>query len=214
MPKIKYFLANQNYKENSKIMEQMFYIGLLLFMSTINLRDIMPKTSKKQIDVDEKKVIAELQKNSKESIDKIAKKCKFSRQKVWRIIKRLEKSKTIWGYFAVVDNEKLKVKRFVMLIKRTNKPMTDAIEKIIDLTMHKKGQDLGINILCSGYLHGCYDWLFIFTAPDIKNVKKFSEVLSREYNELIGNIDILEDIFTVKKCGMVNPNLDKLREFA
>ena len=56
----------------------------------------MPKSSKKQIDADEKKVKRELKKNSKESIDKIAKKCEFSRQKVWRIIKRLEKNKTIW----------------------------------------------------------------------------------------------------------------------
>ena len=65
----------------------------------------MPKSSKKQIDEDEKKVIAALQKNSKESIDKIAKKCGFSRQKVWRIIKRLENNQTIWGYHAVVDDE-------------------------------------------------------------------------------------------------------------
>ena len=35
----------------------------------------MSKSSKNQIDKDEKKVILELQKNAKESIDKIAKKC-------------------------------------------------------------------------------------------------------------------------------------------
>ena len=51
----------------------------------------MPKTSKEQIADDEKKIIRELQKNSKENIDKIAKRCGFSRQKAWRIIKRLEK---------------------------------------------------------------------------------------------------------------------------
>ena len=56
----------------------------------------MPKSSKEQIDLDEKKVVSELQRNSKESIDVIAKRCGFSRQKVWRIIKRLEKNKTIW----------------------------------------------------------------------------------------------------------------------
>ena len=57
----------------------------------------MPKSSQKQIDNDEKEVIRELQKNSKESIDKIAKRCGFLRQKAWRIIRRLEKDKTIWG---------------------------------------------------------------------------------------------------------------------
>ena len=47
----------------------------------------MPRTGREQITDDEKKIIHELQKNSKENIDKIAKKCGFSRQKVWRVIK-------------------------------------------------------------------------------------------------------------------------------
>ena len=137
----------------------------------------MPKNSREQIDTDEKKVIKELQKNSKESIDKIAKKCGFSRQKVWRIIKKLEKNKTIWGYYAVVDNEKVDMKRYIMLIKRSNVPMGETVNKIIDLTMHSKGEEIGIHILCSSYIHGLYDWIFIFSASDIKNAKKFSEIL-------------------------------------
>ena len=55
----------------------------------------MAKRSKKQIYEDELKVIAELQKNAKESIDIIAKNCGYSRQKVCRIINRLEENKTI-----------------------------------------------------------------------------------------------------------------------
>lgn len=39
----------------------------------------MLKSSKKQVDIDEKKIITELQKNSKEDIDKIAKRYDFSR---------------------------------------------------------------------------------------------------------------------------------------
>ncbi len=39
----------------------------------------MLKSSKEQVDIDEKKIIAELQKNSKEGIDKIAKRYDFSR---------------------------------------------------------------------------------------------------------------------------------------
>ena len=66
----------------------------------------MPKSSTHQIELDEIKVIEELQKNSKESIDNIAKKCGFSRQKVWRIIKRLEKNDTIWGYHAVISEDR------------------------------------------------------------------------------------------------------------
>ena len=173
----------------------------------------MPKNSREQVDADEKKVIRELQKNSKESIDKIAKRCGFSRQKVWRTIKRLEKNKTIWGYYAVVDNEKLDMKRYIMLIKRSNKPIGDAINKIIDLTMHFKGEEIDVDVICSSYLHGHYDWMLIFTANDIKNAKKFSELLTKEYQHVISEIHLLEDIFSVKKCGVVNPEIEKFREF-
>ena len=41
----------------------------------------MAKSSKKQIYEDELKVISELQKNAKESIDVVAKNCGYSRQK-------------------------------------------------------------------------------------------------------------------------------------
>ncbi len=173
----------------------------------------MPKNSREQIDADEKKVIEELQKNSKESIDKIAKKCGFSRQKVWRVIKKLEKNKTIWGYYTVIDNEKVDMKRYIMLVKRSNVPLGDTIDKIIDLTMHSKGEEMGVNIRCSSYIHGLYDWMFIFTASDIKIAKKFSELLIKEYQQAISEIHLLEDIFSVKKCGIVNPDMKKFREY-
>ena len=54
-------------------------------------------TMNEPITEDEKKVLDALEKNGKESIDDIAKRCKFSRQKVWRIIKHFEENKTIWG---------------------------------------------------------------------------------------------------------------------
>jgi DNA-binding Lrp family transcriptional regulator len=55
----------------------------------------MVKNSREQLDKDERKIITELQKNSNESTDAIAKHCGFSRQKVWRTIKQLEKNHII-----------------------------------------------------------------------------------------------------------------------
>ena len=173
----------------------------------------MPKSSKKQIDEDEKKVIRELQRNSKESIDKLAKKCGFSRQKVWRIIKRLENNKTIWGYHAVVDNEKINMKSYVMLIKRTNEPIGTAIDKIIKDSLAEIGKQVEVNVQVNSYLHGIYDWMFCFTAQDIRQAKKFSEILTCEFSKYIGEIHILEEIFPIKKCETLNPNIDKLKEF-
>lgn len=172
----------------------------------------MPKSSKQQIDKDEKKVIAELQINARESTDKIAKKCGFSRQKIWRIIKRLEKNKTIWGYCTVVDDKKLDVKRYLMLIKSSPKPVNDLIDKISDLTLLNKGKEMGINVQSGGYIHGNYDWVLVFTAKNTKHAKKFSELLFNEYSSIINKIDIMEYIFPIKKYGITNPEVNKLQE--
>ncbi len=173
----------------------------------------MPKSSKNQIDEDDKTFLKILQRNSGDSPENIAKKCGFSRQKVWRVKKRLEKDKTIWGYPAVVDNEKLDVKRYIMLLKKSAQPVGDAINKIIDLTVQKKSEEIGVDILSGGYLHGKYDWVVIFTAKDIKNAKKLSEILLTEYPQMISEVEIMEYIFTLKEGGIVNPEIKKIREF-
>jgi hypothetical protein len=56
--------------------------------------------------------------------------------------------------------------------------------------------------------------MFVFTAKDIKEAKKFSELLAREYHEMISEVVLLEDIFPVKKCGIFNPEVEKIKEFA
>ena len=173
----------------------------------------MPKSSKKQIDEDEKKVIRELQKNSKEGIDKIAKKCGFSRQKVWRVIKRLEKNKTIWGYHAVVDDEKLNQKSYIMLVKRSNKPINNFMDKIIKESKTESMEKIGINVHSTFYLHGHFDWMIFFSAKDIKAAKKFSEIMNIKYEGSMSETHLMENIFPLKDCGMVNPRIEKLREF-
>jgi DNA-binding Lrp family transcriptional regulator len=173
----------------------------------------MPKSSKKQIVDDEKKVIAELQKDSNESIDKIAKKCGFSRQKVWRIVKRLEKERTIWGYTAIVDDAKLSVKKFLVLIKRINIPVTEEnLNKVVNRELKKEAERIGAVIKSSFYVHGCYDYFICITAPSIKQVKKFCEILNKLFKDYISEMEILEVIFPVQNCGIQNPNLEELKE--
>jgi DNA-binding Lrp family transcriptional regulator len=174
----------------------------------------MPKSSKQQIDEDEKKFLLMLQQNSGESIDTIAKKCGFSRQKVWRIKKRLEKNKTIWGYNVVVDNEKLRLKQYIILIKRSNVPLS---EKHLDLITSRKLKEetfkLGINIESSYFIHGSYDWFFIVTAKSIRDVKKLVEGFSRLLSGVISEIKIQEVIFSVENNNFSNPNLNQIRGF-
>ena len=98
--------------------------------------DYMAKNSMKQIEEDENKILQELANNSNKSINEIAKKCGFSRQKVWRMIKNLEKNHTIWGYTTIIDREKQGLKSYTVLIKRTNLPMEEEmVDKIIEREM-------------------------------------------------------------------------------
>ena len=116
------------------------------------------------------------------------------------------------GYHAVVDDEKINLKRYILLIKRSNNPLGDTIDKILKLTLQEKGKDIGVDVLCSSYLHGQYDWMFSFNASNIKDAKRFCELLSREYQNVVSEIVLLEDIFPVTKCHAVNPNLHKIKE--
>jgi Lrp/AsnC family leucine-responsive transcriptional regulator len=128
----------------------------------------MLKNSKDQIEQDEKNLLFELVKNSKENIERITKRCGFSKQKACRLIKQLETKGLIWGYTAVFDEEKIGLTHFTILLNRTT---TKALENDIDIIVSRKTEDLaaeyGITIESSYYVHGEYDWIMTFTAENI-----------------------------------------------
>ena len=173
----------------------------------------MPKNSRENIDRDEIKVIFELRKNAKESIDAIAKKCGFSRQKVWRILKRLDNSKTVWGYGAVIDSERLEQKNYLMLIKKTYKPTGELIDNIVNGEAQKLADKLGIEVINFYLVNGCFDWYLYFGARDIRHAKKFIEVINEHFKGYVQEIHLLENIFPVKEFGFSNPNLKELSDF-
>ena len=174
----------------------------------------MAKSSKKQIYEDELKVIAELQKNAKESIDIISKNCGYSRQKVWRIINRLEENKTIWGYAAVVNEEKQGLKRYMILIKRTTLPIEEKlVDKITTRQLEKSASEIDIKIESSMFTHGTFDWVICFKAKDMMHAKKFSEIVNKTYWGYIGELHIMETLFPIRIQEILNPEIEKLKEF-
>ena len=174
----------------------------------------MAKSSKKQIYEDELKVITELQKNGKENIESIARKCGFSRQKVWRIIKGLEKDKTIWGYTAVVNEEKQGLKTYTILIKRTTLPIDEKLaDKIISRQLEKSASEIDIKIENSVFTHGTFDWVICFKAKDMKHAKKFSEIVNKVYWGYIGEVHMMEVLFPIRTQGILNPDIKKLKSF-
>jgi DNA-binding Lrp family transcriptional regulator len=173
----------------------------------------MAKNSKETILHDEIKVMDALEQHSKESIDQIAKSCGFSRQKVWRIIKDLEKRKIIWGYTAITDETAKNLKHFIVLAKRNTVPFGDEIRKEIIL---RKLDDYPMDIVRieNIYLtHGITDWILTFYAPDIISAKKFVDETFARFSKYLQEYNIVETLVPVRKQGFKNPRMKDLVEY-
>ena len=175
---------------------------------------VMPKKNQEQIQKDNMRIIEELQKYSKNSIDTVAQQCGFSRQKVWRVIKNLEEKQVIWGYTTVVDEQKQGFQKFILLLKRTIEPIDEeTVDSIAFSRLEKDYHEIGITIESSYYIHGEYDWALIFTAKDLKHAKKLSALLLAKYPGIIGKVNLMQILYSQRSHYIVNPNKKKLREF-
>ena len=174
----------------------------------------MEKNSVKQIEQDEKRILEELAKNANKSINDIAQSCGFSRQKVWRVINNLEKNHTIWGYVAVVDEEKLGKKSYIMLMRRSNKPVTEEIiNHITKREIADRVKKIEAEFTNSILKNGNYDWVICFNANDMSDAKKVVELYRQLYEGFFSKIHLLEKMFNAVSCGVTNPEIKKLNDF-
>lgn len=162
---------------------------------------------------DELRVLTFLEHSGKESIDEIAKQCKFSRQKVWRIVKKLEDEKIIWGYTAITDEQVKKLKHFTALVKKSNMPFDDDVKKEIltdKIDNHPKGMVLIENIY---FTHGVCDMIFTFYAPDVITAKQFLNYSFFRQQKYIKEYTLIETLFPIRKQGLKNPRIEEFFEY-
>ncbi|MEM0493595.1 MAG: Lrp/AsnC family transcriptional regulator [Candidatus Thermoplasmatota archaeon] len=173
----------------------------------------MSRSSRKQIEADEIKILNELQINCKNSLDKISQRCGFSRQKTWRLLKKLESSNIIWGYTAVTDELQKGLKRYYIIINLQHLPINDEAEKnIVNRTLDKIAEGLDVIIEDSVWVHGSFDWILSFYAPDIQKAKKFNEEINKLYKYNIDKTQLLETVVTIKKNGFINPTIKEKKK--
>jgi len=170
----------------------------------------MAKVTKEQQEADEKLILNLLKTNGNKSPNHLAEKTKFSRQKVWRIISRLEENNTILGYHAVIDNTKINLKKYIISLKTKAKPMT---EKMLNSLKWKLLKELNVTTDSLHYTHGSSDWLLTIMAPDIKSIIKTCHILEYLFEGYLKDIQITEVLFTVYDNGFINPKIDELDEF-
>ena len=170
----------------------------------------MPKVSKEQVLQDERKVINFLRTHAKDSIDTIAKRCKFSPQKVSRIITKLEREKRIWGYSAVVEDEYFELRHYYFIFKRTRALLP---QKVVDEVLFTRLDDLVpgslIYIENIEYVNGPCDAVVSFWARDVTAAKRFVEQMNLHFHPYITDCNLLESVYSIRRQGQRNPNIHR-----
>jgi len=153
----------------------------------------------------EEKILDELQKNCRLNLDEIGKKCGCSRYKVGRVIKKFENNKTIIGYSAVINPKKINLKHYIVLIKRTNKPVAEETLKklpVTDITDILPDTKININLKDTSYLHGNFDWITTFTTNDISSAKEYCNQILRVFHKYVSTIELLETVKPIRINGL------------
>jgi len=170
----------------------------------------MSKSSITQINEDERKVLEVIRHNSNHNIEELARNCGFTTQKILRIKKRLEKNNIIWGYAALTDYINLDLQHFTVLFKRSNIPLDKkVIKEVTSGLMEDVFPEGNIKIETILYVHGEYDWIISFTAPDTLTMKKFCDRLIKVYGNFISNYKIHQTIIPIRKHGIKNPIVEE-----
>jgi DNA-binding Lrp family transcriptional regulator len=172
------------------------------------------KTSREQQKTEQMTLLKELTVNGRATIDELSRKLKISRQKIWRMMKTLEKEKIIIGYHVVVDRNQLDLQRYVFLMKRSIVPMeNNTIEILLSNTLTKKADSMDIIIETFSYLHGCFDFSFSIYAKDLKQAMKFGFVLSDIFKGKLSDVVLLEELVPILDSGILHPDRKKLKEY-
>jgi DNA-binding Lrp family transcriptional regulator len=173
----------------------------------------MSKSSEEKMKKDRKKVIDVLGQHARDNIEELAKRCGFSRQKMWRIIKDLENEKLIWGYSAITDGTLRELNHFVLLLKRSTIPLDnatrkDALKSILDDFVSEQ-----LKIENIYFTHGVYEGVITFYATDLIFAKKFVDELFKRIGEYFNAHLLLQTLIPLRLHGIKNPNMKKLAEY-
>ena len=148
-------------------------------------------------------ILNELQKNCRENLDKIAKKCGCSRYKIGRTMKKLEEKKIIIGYKAVVNPNNLDIKYYTILVKRTSKPLTETIIKNLSRGAFTDIlPEMDINLIDTMYVHGYYDFVINFFAEDVSKAKELCNRIMESYYPYIEKVELLNMVMPFRFNGV------------
>jgi DNA-binding Lrp family transcriptional regulator len=148
--------------------------------------------------------------NPTQSMSKIAEKTNMHRRTVWQMKKDLEKEKTIWGYTAIVDEQK--INRVVYIVQFRTKPFTKTFaDLIIKRLTSGVPITLGIRLIDVYFMYGEYDVFIKFSAPNHETARNYCENLRVAYKDHFLETPRIFDLnFSLVQEGKLNPELTKI----
>jgi len=164
--------------------------------------------------LDEKTVLHYLLEDPTRSAREIAKELKSYRQKVWREKTRLEEEKIIWGYTAVVNEEKMNQVLYLILLK--TKPMSKEFADILIMRklLQREPEKQNVRIINVLFVNGEYDWIVMFSAPDHATARRYYDSVRIDYEKLLIEKPVIVDVnFSIVREGKINPEIKKIYDF-
>jgi DNA-binding Lrp family transcriptional regulator len=158
-------------------------------------------------------ILLSLLEDPTKSIKDIAIENKCYRQKIWRVKKKLEEEHIIWGYTAVIDDEKLNQVCYLMLLK--TKPMNkDMIDLMLQRLIKEEPRKQNIRLKNISYLNGEYDWIIRFSAPNHPTARRYYDSVRKVYDEYLLEKPVMVDVnFCLIAEGKTNPEIKNLHNF-
>jgi len=172
----------------------------------------MAKNSRKQIRQDTEAVLRVMQEKGKNDLQKISEKAGFSRQKTWRMIKKLEENKGIWGYTAVINPELLNKKNYLLMMNiECDK---DVYTKMANGKIESLLAEIGITVQDNYYTHGEYNWMLKISADDTRHLTVACNVIMNEFPDSLTDIETMEVMVPIKVHNIGNPKVkDEVKQF-
>jgi len=172
-------------------------------------------TSKKQIKNDEERVAHLLLRDPSMDAVTIAKKCGLSKQKVWRIIRKMEERGVIFSHPASLNLKNFGKRSFLILFERSTKVVDDELIKQMtqpELLDELEKEDIAAWVEDSYYLSGGYDWAIIITVDEHKDLIRFIEHWRKYYGEYFSRVIHSEIMWVATRNSIRNPNTTEISE--
>lgn len=161
-----------------------------------------------KLDLKDRKLLYELDKNSRASNSEIGKKIRMNKNTVNYNIKKLEKEEVILGYYAVIDNSKLGYFSFRSYLKFFN-TTPEKEQEIINWLI----KDKRVGVVAK--IETIYDFVFFIWVKNVYEFDKFWFEFKKKFRKYVWNerVDVFPSVYTFKRKYLIDKKEHEDYEF-